>query len=80
VARPKKYPDRPAGHINVMEVCSILGVSRATLYRYRETNDFPLPVHAEGQAWFDEAALRTWAERRAGRLVAAPWITESRRD
>jgi len=75
LARPKKYPERPDGHINVAEVCRVLGVSRATLYRYREANDFPVPVEMGGQVWYSELAIRQWAERRAGRPLEVPWIT-----
>lgn len=78
MARPKKYPDRPEGRINVAEVCRVLGVSRATLYRYREAEDFPASVDAGGQAWFDEAAIRQWAERRSGRPLEVSWITHER--
>lgn len=75
MARPKKYPDRPAGHIDVTEVCRVLGISRSTLYRYREAEDFPASVESGGQAWFREVAIRQWAERRSGRQLDAPWIT-----
>lgn len=76
MARPKKYPDRPAGHINVAEVCRILGISRPTLYRYREADDFPPARESGNQLWFEESAIREWAERRIGRPLESPRITE----
>lgn len=60
------------------EVCRTLGISRATLYRYREAEDFPAGIDAGNQTWFDEAAIREWAERRAGRPLETPWITASK--
>lgn len=68
LARPKKFQRRPEGGLTVTEASKLLGISRATLYRYKEEPDFPADFQEDGQVWYREAELRSWAASRGVEL------------
>lgn len=72
MARPKKFQLRPEGCLTVTESAKLLGISRATFYRYKaESTDFPPEQIVENLVWYSEADLRAWAASRGVELPVA---------
>lgn len=64
--RPAAYPaPAPRGKIGVVDACSILGVSKPTLYRLMKREGFPEAAKERGYTWFDRAALERWKDQHA---------------
>jgi predicted DNA-binding transcriptional regulator AlpA len=64
IVRPRKYPaPPPTGMIDVPEACSLLGMSKTTLYRYMKEPGFPQPTKQAGQTWFNKAELQAWKDQ-----------------
>lgn len=64
----RKIPGmRPEGTVNSGEAADLLGVARATFFRYRHEPDFPEPIQVGRggrQALYRAADLIAWRDRR----------------
>lgn len=56
--------------MTMAQILTLTGASRATLYRWRATRDFPAPIRP-GE--YDEAQVRGWWE--ANRTTVGRWPT-----
>lgn len=56
--------DSQTKYLTLRELEELFGVSRQTLYRWRQRADFPSPVLVGTVVRYDEADIRAWAEAR----------------
>ena len=48
--------------IPIIDVLSLVPVSRATLYRVMERSDFPRPVRVGSRVFWDSAEVEAWVQ------------------
>ncbi len=53
-------------------ICERLGISRVTLWRWRQQPDFPAPVAVGHVRLYDLARLEEWLRAREARVAPAP--------
>ncbi len=46
------------------EICRLIGISRATLYRWIQKGFFPKATKLEGRALWNRARIHTWVEEK----------------